>query len=89
MQFLLIDLALMLLALLGYRALSLAAGYRAAVVTLEHGVIPHPGTASRHDEIAPPGPASAKPVRRRAMSTKPASCSDQCRAPLHRLINFW
>lgn len=73
MQFLLIDLALVLLAVLGYRALNLAARYRAAVVTLDHRVMLHP----------------VKPVRREPMAPKPASCGDQCRTTLHRLINFW
>jgi hypothetical protein len=89
MQFFLIDLALVLLALLAYRALSLAGRYRAAVVTLEHGVMPRPRTGSRRDEIAPPEPASAKPARREAMTPQPVPCGAQCRATLHRLINFW
>jgi len=88
MQFFLIDLTLVLLALLGYRALSLAAPYGAAVVTLEHRVTRHRLFGSRRDEIAPRGPASAKPAPREAMTSKPAPC-DQCRATLHRLINFW
>ena len=88
MQFLLIDLALVFLALLGYRALSLAARYRAAVVILEHRAWAYP-RIGRHSEIAPPKPASAKPARREAMTPKPVPCGDRCRATLHRLINFW
>jgi len=88
MQFFLIDLTLVLLALLGYRALSLAAPYGAAVVNLEHRLTPHPRIGSRRAEIAPREPASAKPAPREAMTPKPAPC-DQCRVTLHRLINFW
>ena len=88
MQFLLIDLALVLLALLGHRALSLAARYRAAVVTLEHRVMLHPRIGSRRDDIAPPKPAS-RPARRGAMTPEPVPCGAQCRTTLHRLINFW
>ena len=90
MQFFLIDLALALLALLGYRALGLAARYRAAVVSLEDRVTPHRRIGRRHDEIAPPlNPARAKPAAREAVTGKRAPRSDQCRSTRHRLINFW
>jgi hypothetical protein len=90
MQFFLIDLAVALLALLGYRALSLASQYRAAVVSLEDRVTPHRRTGGRHDKIAPPAkPALAKPAPREAVTGKRAPRNEQCRSTPHRLINFW
>ena len=90
MQFLLIDLALTLLALLGYRALTLAAGYRALVVSPEGRTAPQRPLGSTGGEIArPPKPALPKPRPQDTAARRRAPRCGERRSTLHRLINFW
>jgi len=90
MQFLFIDLALALLALLGYRALSLAGRHMSAVVSLEDRAMRRRRIGSTYDQIArPPKAALPKPAPREATRPKRAPSSASRPPTLHRPINFW
>jgi hypothetical protein len=83
------DLALALVALLGYRALSLMV-HRVPLVSLKARVTPHRVRGGTPDNIAPMRkPAPPQPLLQEVVTPKCTQRSDQCRSTRHRLINFW
>ncbi len=89
MQFLFFDLALALVALLGYRAVNIVA-HRVPLVSLKARVTPHRRDGGTDGEIAlPRKPAQPQPLVPEAVTPKGAQRSDQCGSTRQRLINFW
>ncbi len=88
MQFFFFDLALALVALLGYRALNVMV-HRVPLVSLKPRVTPHRRSGTHGKIAAPRKPAQPQPLLPELVTPKGALRSDRCGSTAHRLINFW